>query len=280
VRRLHVALLLLATACAGDDVTTTTLAPSTTSVESTTSYQESLAPVVVSRYGLMGWWQGEWIVPEGLEDIPVVGGEQYQVVMLDQPQSTAIGSAPRLCEPSLTPVLDFDPPLSGDFGDAGAIAVLSAWELRPSPITIREDLSDEHARAVVDVVEPLGIRSEPDLFQQVIVDLEGDSTDEVIIVAKQVADDLFAQPGDYSVVLLRKVIDGEWHTAILETSLAEANSPYILSHSIAAVADLNGDGKMEIAVDAAYYEGAGTTAYEYINDDLGPEAVLSGGCGA
>ncbi len=76
------------------------------------------------------------------------------------------------------------------------------------------------------------------------------------------------------------MIEGEWQTALLETSVGASDNPYILSHSVAAVADLNGDGTMEIVVDAVYYEGSGTTAYEYIDDDLGPQPVLGGGCGA
>ena len=260
--------------------TTSTPAAPTTSVATTPTRPEDVLSVVVSRYGLMGWWDGEWVVPEGLSDVPVEGGERYQVVMLDQPQSNAIGSSARLCEPSQTPVLDLDPPLPGGFGDVGAIAVLSNWELRPSPVTVVGELIQEHRDAVLGVLEPLGILSEPEVYQQLVVDLEGDGTQEVIIVVKQVAGDLFAQPGDYSVVLLRKVVEGEWQTAVLETSLAQPDSPYILSHSVAAVADLNGDGKMEIAIDAVYYEGSGSVAYEYVDNDIGAQAVLNGGCGA
>ena len=285
-------LLAALAACGGESVATTTFLTTSTSVATTTSVgatttmaatttrPEGVPPVVVSRYGLMGWWDGDWVVPEGLDEVPVEGGETYQVVMLDQPQSTAIGGAARLCEPSLTPVLDLDPPLPGDFGDAGAIAVLSDWELRPSPITVLGELIGEHRDAVIDVLERLGMLSEPEVYQHLGADLESDGSEEVIIVAKQVGDALFAQPGDYSVALLRKIIEGEWQTAILETSLAEPDSPYILSHSVAAVADLNGDGKMEIVIDAAYYEGAGSVAYEYVDNDIGAQAVLNGGCGA
>lgn len=236
--------------------------------------------MVVSRYGLMGWWDGGWVVPAGLGDMPIEGGERYQVVMLDQPEFSAIGSAVRLCEPSQSLVIDMDPPLPGDFREAGAIAILADWELRPSPMSVLGELSGEHRDAVIDVLEPLGILSEPEPYQHLAVDLEGDGGEEVIIVAKQVADDIIARQGDYSVVLLRKSIDGEWQTGILEVSLAEPGSPYVLSHSVAAAADLNGDGKMEIVVDAAYYEGAGSVAYEYVNDDLGAVSVLNGGCGA
>ena len=220
------------------------------------------------------------MVPETLDEIPLTGGEEYQIVMLDQPITTAIGEVPTLCEPSLTPVLDFDPPLPGDFADPGALAVIAYWELLPSAVRVEADLDEVHIEAVTAVLMSLGIEAEPVIFQVVAADLEGDGTEEIVVVAKDLADNLFGQPGDYSIVILRKMIEGEWQTAILETSLGEPDSAYVLSHSLAAIADLNGDGKMEIIVDAVYYEGAGTTAFEYIDDDLGPEAVLGGGCGA
>ena len=284
--------LILIGACGGTAGSTTgpsTTAASTTSVETSTTVESTTStssgasesvPAVASRYGLMGWWSEGWVVPETLDEIPLIGGEEYQVVMLDQPITTATGSVPTLCEPSQTPVLDFDPPLPGDFADPGALAVIADWELRPFPVRIETDLAEVHSDAVTQVLGSLGIDTEPAIFQQVVADIDGDGTEEIAIVAKDLSDDLFGQPGDYSVVILRKMIEGEWQTSILETSLAEPDSPYILSHSIAAIADLNGDGKMEIVVDAAYYEGSGTTAFEYINDDLGSEPVLGGGCGA
>ena len=142
-------------------------------------------------------------------------------------------------------------------------------------------VSDEHYQATIDVISSIGIDDpEPPITEAVSVDVEGDGVEELVLVAQLLPDDLIARLGDYSVVLLRKNIEGEWQTAILETSAGVANSPYVLSHTIPAAADLNGDGRMEIVVDGHYYEGAGTVAYEYINDDLGPVAVLSGGCGA
>ena len=261
--------------------TSTAPSPTTSEVPPSTSEASPETPAVVaSRYGLMGWWSDGWVLPEGLEDIPLTGGEEYQVVMLDAPVTIAFGSVPDLCEPSLTPVLEFDPSLPGEFGDPGAVAVIADWELRPSPVRVETDLDDVHFDAVTQVLESVGVVTEPIIFQQVFADIDSDGVEEVVIVAKLVDDTLIARPGDYSVVVLRKLVEEEWQTAILETSVAEPNSPYVLSHAIAAVADLNGDGKMEIAVDASYYEGSGTAAYEYIDDDLGPQAVLGGGCGA
>jgi hypothetical protein len=288
--------LILIVACGGTASTTspatsapsttgssTTSAETTTTAESTTSStsgESGSVPVVASRYGLMGWWAEGWVVPETLDEIPLSGGEEYQVVMLDQPITTATGSPPTLCEPSQTPVLEFDPPLPGEFADPGALAVIADWDLRPSPVRVETDLADVHIEAVTQVLMSLGTEAEPVIFQQIAADIDADGSEEIVIVSKSLPNDLFGRPGDYSVVVLRKMIEGEWQTAILETSVGEPDSPYVLSHSIAAIADLNGDGKMEIAVDAAYYEGSGSAAYEYINDDLGPEPVLGGGCGA
>ncbi|MGH8928748.1 MAG: FG-GAP repeat domain-containing protein, partial [Acidimicrobiia bacterium] len=223
----------------------------------------------------------EWFTPERTADIPMAGGEEYHVVSLDQPLTTTIGSGPMLCEPSQTPVMEFFPPLPGEFGGVGAIAMLASWQLRPRAVVVSEQVSADHRQAAIDVIDSMGIDDpDPPVTQSITVDLDGDGLEEVVLVLQRLPDDLIGHPGDYSVVLFRKVIEGEWRTAIVERSTGVADSPYILSHSIPAVADLNGDGPMEIVVDAAYYEGAGTVAYEYLDDDLGLVAVISGGCGA
>jgi hypothetical protein len=49
-------------------------------------------------------------------------------------------------------------------------------------------------------------------------------------------------------------------------------------YQVAAVLDLNGDGKLEVIVDSAYYEGGQTTIYRCQPDKI--EEVLSVECGA
>ena len=48
-------------------------------------------------------------------------------------------------------------------------------------------------------------------------------------------------------------------------------------YSIQAIADLNGDGRMEIVMHAAYYEGAGSEIYDV--SGAKPKMVLGIGCG-
>jgi hypothetical protein len=52
----------------------------------------------------------------------------------------------------------------------------------------------------------------------------------------------------------------------------------ITVYDLASVADLNGDGRMEVVLVWSYYEGGGVTGYELQGDRLAP--VLEAGCGA
>ncbi len=47
---------------------------------------------------------------------------------------------------------------------------------------------------------------------------------------------------------------------------------------LVAVADLNGDGRMEVVIDDAYYEGSSTAVYELAGDGS-LVRVIGAGCG-
>ncbi|MEQ1787940.1 MAG: hypothetical protein ABL966_12865, partial [Acidimicrobiales bacterium] len=86
---------------------------------------------------------------------------------------------------------------------------------------------------------------------------------------------------DYSVAVLRQVVDGQPVTTILAQSIAvdePDQTPFVQLSRISAVADANGDGRMEIALYQRYYEGSGTSLYEVGADGQATE-VLRSGCG-
>ena len=128
----------------------------------------------------------------------------------------------------------------------------------------------------------------PNIAQLLRVDLDGDGTDEVLITAQNVVpagdgaysfapgrrlldtlrfgkDVPRARAGQYAVVLLRRVVGGEARTIPLlddfiakETPPRAPDNPYadefqgkIHVHRIDAIADLNGDGVMEIIASTA-----------------------------
>jgi hypothetical protein len=59
----------------------------------------------------------------------------------------------------------------------------------------------------------------------------------------------------------------------------EGTTPFVEVFRVAAIADLNGDDRMELAVDDKYYEGSGTSVHE-LRPDRTLDEILSVGCGA
>jgi hypothetical protein len=84
----------------------------------------------------------------------------------------------------------------------------------------------------------------------------------------------------YSIVILRRVVAGKVQAQVLAGELYpkpdESIAPNV--YKIAAVLDLNGDGKLEVIVHSFYYEG-GETAIDRCHPDK-IEPVLSIECGA
>jgi len=128
------------------------------------------------------------------------------------------------------------------------------------------------------------------------VDLDGDGEEEVLISATNYftndkSDDTSAapfpeapvqapRPGSYSIVILRRVVSGNVQTKLVAGEVYakpdESVAPNVFN--LAAILDLNGDGKLEVIVHSFYYEGGQTTIYLCEPDKI--EAALSVECGA
>jgi hypothetical protein len=279
---------------AEDDVTTgsaTTSPDGSTSTSATTSAtapgSSSALTIVTSDVGLLGWWDGaRWVQAEAEGTTPVAGGEEYSILRIDRPVSTSVGGKaeppPETCS---TPVIELDPP-TPDATMASSIRAVGVHGLAtplPRPSTLLDTDAAVYRDAARAEVAKLGLPGDDLRVVQVVrADLSGDGTDEVLVVAEHLSEpgSLMGAPGDYSVVLLRQIVDGEVETTLVTESRADPdqNGPYILVSQVAAVADLNGDGRMEVVVQGVYYEGVGMYAYE-----LGPDGlteILRAGCGA
>jgi hypothetical protein len=270
--------------------TTTSLVPSaepsittTAATTTTTTLLDRSTFLVAGNTCLLGWWDGKW---ESGDELPVSGGEQYQVVRLDEPITFTTGSGARTsCEPLDLVSVEFEPGIPGGFREIDALAVQADPAVRPYPVQILDTSTATYVEAAFELLE-IRVAGVPviNLTQVIRTDLEGDGVDEVIVSASTIPDDLIsAQVGDYSIVFLRKVIEGEVQTAILGESIVDDLDDLLQNlvvFEVSAVADLNGDGKMEIVVNGTVWEGAFLQAWEYVNDDLGPVDVLSCGCGS
>ena len=119
--------------------------------------------------------------------------------------------------------------------------------------------------------------------QMVTVDLDGDGQDEFVIAATHykngdtIPDESSANT--YSFVMVERVVDGKTKTELVdgefypETKTDAAPNKF----EIVALLDLNGDGRIDIVLRSAYYEGDEISVYEY--QTTGPKKVLSVGCG-
>ncbi len=80
---------------------------------------------------------------------------------------------------------------------------------------------------------------------------------------------------------MQKVIEGGVRTTVLGDSvITDPEGAFVVGFSIGAVADLSGNGQMEIVVDSAFFEGLGVDVWEYVDDDIGLFPYLQTGCGS
>lgn len=261
--------------------TTTTVAPSTTT--SVLEGEWADGPLITTDFGALGWWNGtEWLDSETQGALPVVGGEDYQVIVGDSVGLTTAGPQTTVCEPLALIGVNLDNPgLLGDFPGPYGVAISAPWDLQPH---LYEETTDDgtYAGFASDLLSSRGLEVDDPVIKQLVrTDLEGDNVNEVLVVAEDVTPGFLMEPGDYSILFMRKVIEGEVQTAVLESTVVlDSEDQFLGAHSVGTVADLNDDGKMEIVTNSAFFEGFSVAVWEYVNDDLGPTLRLQRGCGS
>ena len=88
-----------------------------------------------------------------------------------------------------------------------------------------------------------------------------------------------SMPNTYSFAMIERVVEGKPRTELIDGEFypeAKADSAPN-KFEIAALLDLNGDGRIDIVLRSAYYEGDEISAYA--NQPSGVKKVLSVGCG-
>lgn len=166
----------------------------------------------------------------------------------------------------------------------GAIAFSASWNPLPRKPKSGGTKLQQHVDVVREFLRTHGLRDPVVHISQVLsVDLDGDGHDEFVISAThykggdKIPDESTANT--YSCVLVERTVDGKAIAQLVDGEFypkAKADSAPN-KFEIAALIDLNGDGKIDLVVRSAYYEGDEISVYEY--RPSGVKKVLSVGCG-
>lgn len=239
-------------------------------------------PIVVAdgRYLLGGTENGKWIDAGRMAPL-LRGGERYWLYAPSRYLGTAMGARPteELHGPYHSVRLSPEPAKTEQ-----AIAVGGPWNALPRrPVTL-SPASAVYRQAVRDILRQNGLpRATVRIIQVVRIDLEGDGTDEVILSARAPGMDrpqTYVRANDYSLVALRKLLDGQVKTFLLGASFYKTPekpaAPCL--YTLSSILDLDGDGVLEILVADAFYEGKGMVIYQMQSGK--PVAVLNAGFGA
>jgi hypothetical protein len=249
---------------------------------------QDVHPIVdVNENCLMGGIQkGRWLEADALAPM-LMGGEKYSLYTLTKRMGQATGAKPNSAgEPcNGTNEIALSPkPERG-------IAVAGRWNALPRVPRALSTNDPAYRQVVANLLRRRGFnRPKINITQVLRVDLDGDGIEEALISAAHLAEGIsinggpmavHGQLGDYSFVLLRKLVRGKVRDILLADHFYPRKIEYPatpMQYEVVAVLDVNGDGKMEVIVRGAYYEGSGSSVFRLIGNKV--DEAFGCGCGA
>ncbi|NTY00035.1 hypothetical protein [Deinococcus sp. JMULE3] len=241
-------------------------------------------------YLLGGWQDGRWLTDAQARTRLTTGATYTRLAPGAAPVRVQGGRPASLGEPcEATFEVKVTPARAG-------LAVLTSARLnaQPRPVTALPTRNATYEAAVRAELKRLGLpNSQVTLTRLIRTDLDGNGTQEVIIEASRFQErngdfpPPTGQPGDYSLLLLRAVVNGKVVTTVLGEHIAPQTPwdpgssdpmPMATWHRLAGVADLNDDGRMELVLYGAYYEGSGFSVQQWTPAGL-KGTPLESGCG-
>lgn len=242
----------------------------------------AVAPIydAFTGYLLGGVEENGWI-DAGRTAAALIGGETYRVYTASASAGTATGSAPEarggVC-PGTVLSLSPAPAIEMSLGVGGD------WDPAPRTPAIL-DATAVHRDAVANLLAQEGVTVDPiavNVVQVWSVDVDGDGWEEAIIQAARLKEG-GATPavdaGDYAVIAMIKETDaGQRIVPVAINAFPEPQElAYPWRYYLPNILDLDGDGRLELVVSAARFEGQQTTVY-VVDGDGTVRSVLSAGC--
>jgi len=213
---------------------------------------------------LGGVSQDAWLSPE--ESVArFVGEVTYSLHTMDIANKYFLwGKAPEFfptCK-AYAVMSDADP------GEAGLVATLDGWNVTKYGVAELSSAQDQiYHQAVLDWLKGQGMSNPQSGVLHIFrVDLENDGVDEVFVSATHLDESQHTtKAGDYSIVLMRKLIGSDVTTTLVVGDLYKSQTQEITypnTYSLANFIDLNQDGILEVVVDVKAWEKVGALVYE------------------
>ena len=220
---------------------------------------------------------GKWIDAETLAGDPryaelnVSRGDAFRVFSMNGLEGEGKSTALVMEDPE-PPMFDVMDAAGRKIGEATTwLSIRCPWDPMPRKAAALSPKNAAYQKAVEKYLAARGEAARPQIAQIFRVDLEGDGVDEVVISAMRLknaqwsaadapehAGMIFrAEPGDYSLVLLRKIVAGKVREIPVCGFFAGKNKDGLppTMHKVIGFADVDGDGVLEILTDSSYYEG-------------------------
>ncbi|MDQ2731184.1 MAG: hypothetical protein M3Y56_05960, partial [Armatimonadota bacterium] len=216
---------------------------------------------------------------------------RYRIYSLTGAMGTGTGSRPKSqgapCEDTLFVNLHRT---NGKSLAGAEVAVGCSWPAMRRVPQLEPTNQRLYRNVIRGILRQHGIRDPRVHISQVLrVDLDGDGAAEVLITATHYASTSAGsdsipghstQAGDYSIVVLRKMVRGRVRNIVIDGEFYTKGSPFAAPNTsrVIGILDLKGDGKMEIITQSRYYEGDSVAVWQVTGSRV--RNVLSEGCGA
>jgi hypothetical protein len=237
----------------------------------------------------LGWWDGaDWVHVREDTMLRISGGETYQVALLGS-EAVVEGGSPTntgcdVVRPQGSPGVHLSDGNAlhamvndGTGGERSitGVAISAPWDITPRPTTPGEWHPDLENLAIQLLGERGFITDSVNNVQSLDVDLDGDGALESIFVIEEtrLAN---SESGVYSIVFV--VFPSLDETVVVAESVIPPNEEgYSESYRVSAVADLSGDGLMEVVISGLGWETSWVTIHEFVDGDF--HQRIGAGCG-
>lgn len=167
-----------------------------------------------------------------------------------------------------------------------AVGAKAPWKAMPRIPQNLNKTDAVYTKIVADFLKTKGFaKPQVNIKQGFRIDLEGDGVDEVILTATRAMPYDSKKKGmvydEYSFILLRKTVGGKVKNILLAGEFYPKNKFEYDGNTfeISWLADLNGDGKLEIGLYSRYYEGHALAVYEMKSGSPSMIELLGADCG-